>query len=70
MQVLTSENKRITWDRITLTYQAVEKIDPKMVHIITDTGYYAFIGGDTKINGNDKGDADQIILALPLIGTK
>jgi len=55
---------------MTLTYQAVEKIDTKMVHIITDTGYYAFIGGDTKINGNDKADADQIILALPLLGTK
>ena len=65
MQVLTFENKRITWDRITLTYQTVEKIDPVMVHIITDKGYYAFIGGDTKINTADKGDADQIILALP-----
>ena len=73
MQVLTSINNEITWDRITLTYQGVEKIDSMMVHIVTNKGYYAFIGGDTEINGVVQTNADQIILALPplqALGTK
>jgi hypothetical protein len=66
MQVLTFQNPRITWGKLSLTYQAVEKIDPVMVHIITDKGYFAFIGGDTEINGVLQTNADQIIATLSI----
>ena len=66
MQVLTFENPRITWNSITFTYKGVEKIDTMMVHVITDKGYYAFIGGDIEINGVLQTNADQIISTLSI----
>jgi hypothetical protein len=65
MQVLTSINNEITWNDKIFIYQGFEKIDTMMVHVIMDNGCYAFIGGDTEINGVVQTNADQIILALP-----
>ena len=65
MQILTVVDNEITWDGKTYDYQGFEKVDTMMVHVIMNDGYYAFIGGDTEINGVVQTDADQIISALP-----
>ena len=64
MQVLTSINNEITWNDKIFIYQGFEKIDTMMVHVIMDNGYYAFIGGDTEINGVVQVDSDAIIATL------
>jgi hypothetical protein len=64
MQILTVVDNEITWNDKIFIYQGFEKIDTMMVHVIMDNGYYAFIGGDTEINGVVQVDADAIIATL------
>lgn len=64
MQILTVVDNEITWNGKTYDYQGFEKIDTMMVHVIMDNGYYAFIGGDTEINGVVQVDSDAIIATL------
>ena len=64
MQILTYIDGNITWKDSTYVYQGFEKVDSMMVHVIMNDGYYAFVGGDTEINGIVQADADQIITTL------
>lgn len=64
MQILTFVDGEITWKDKVFIYQGFEKVDSMMVHIIMSDGYYAFVGGDTEINGVVQADADQIISTL------
>lgn len=64
MQILTYIDGNITWKGSTYVYQGFEKVDSMMVHVIMNDGYYAFVGGDTEINGIVQADADQIITTL------
>ena len=64
MQILTIADGEISWKGNTYIYQGFEKIDAMMVHVIMNDGYYAFVGGDTEINGVVQTNADDIIATL------
>jgi hypothetical protein len=56
----------ITYRGSNYPYHNAEKIDDYCVHVHMGEGIYAFVGGDTILNGSFKPDADSIISTLSL----